>query len=228
MFTEKILQITDKPVVLAEQKMTVPTERLIRALKVSEILNLDLVNLTYLGAPFIDPKRGDFDLLKPRILTAEGMIRPQIGRNRAGQIGDLVTSEGLSLAEYYKWLSSLRASDPALSIQQIEWLLDPVEFDMTDFYLESSGRIEPTRDSISAKYLPAYYEELAKTQIPLIADLNRKSKRSKDLINNFGVIIIDLEDLIPDLDGQVSLPKEDFSQRSYVDLSLTTNGGIYV
>ncbi|USN97370.1 MAG: hypothetical protein H6799_03305 [Candidatus Nomurabacteria bacterium] len=64
----------------------------------------------------------------------------------------------------------------------------------------ASGRSEPTKDSIAADYLPNYYRELAEAQIPLIVDYSRKSKSSKNLIDEFGVTIIDLEDYDPCLD----------------------------
>ncbi|HRV76428.1 MAG TPA: hypothetical protein P5247_03550 [Candidatus Saccharimonadales bacterium] len=223
MFTERILEMTDNPVILAEQKMTVPTERLVRALSVAEVLGLGLVNLTYFGAPFVDPKRGDFDLLKPRILTTNGIITPQLSKYRSGSIGSLTTSWGTPLTTLYRGLMRLRAGDFRLSLGQIRWLLDPQEFDMTDFYLLASGRSEPTKDSIAADYLPNYYRELAEAQIPLIVDYSRKSKSSKNLIDEFGVTIIDLEDYDPCLD--YSTP-QDFSQRSYIDLSNTQGGGL--
>lgn len=220
MFIEKILQTTKNPIVFAEQKITTPTERLVRALKVAEILGLSLVNLTYLGAPFVDPKRGDFNLLKPRILTSSGLIMPSIGGNQSGSSSaKLKTSDGNSIQDFYKKLAELRAEDFRLSLEQITWLLAPQEFDMTDFYLQASGRDSQTRESIASLYLPVYYEELGDSQVPVIVDFDRLAESSKRLVDKFGVQIIDLPDLDVDLD--YSIPK-DFSGRSYIDLSMSS------
>ena len=218
MFTERILEMTDNPVILAEQKMTVPTERLVRALSVAEVLGLGLVNLTYFGAPFVDPKRGDFDLLKPRILTTNGIITPQLSKYRSGSIGSLTTSWGTPLTTLYRGLMRLRAGDFRLSLGQIRWLLDPQEFDMTDFYLGASGRSEPTKDSIVDKYLPEYYAELGSSGIPVITDYDRLGLSSQRMIDKAGVIVIDLVDYDPSLPYSTPL---DFSGRSYIDLSMS-------
>ncbi len=218
MFTEKILQMTGNPVVLAEQKLTVPTERLVRALRISELLSLSLVNLTYLGAPFVDPKRGDFDALKPRILTAGGLVAPCLSKDRFGQITHLVTIGGLSIVEFYKQVALTKVADFRLSLEQIKWLLSPQEFDMTEFYLRVSGLEVPTKSSISAQYLPRYYEELGRAEIPVISDYDRLAGSSKRLVDQFDVQVIDLPDLDPQLDCSTPL---DFSERSYIDLSMT-------
>lgn len=218
MFTEKILQTVKNPVVFAEQKMTVPTERLVRVLKTAEVLGLNLINLTYLGAPFVDPKRGDFDLLKPRILTPSGLIRPTVSKDKSGEVGSLRTKTDQSLAEFYKQLCGTRATDFRLSLEQIAWLTNPQEFDMTDFYLEASGIDSPTRSSIVEKYLPKYYAQLGDSQIPVVTDYDRLALISQQLIDRFGVQIIDL----PDFDPNLNCPTpQDFSQRSYIDLSMS-------
>ena len=227
MFTEKILQTTEKPVVFAEQKMTVPTERLVRVLKVAEALGLSLVNLTYLGAPFVDPAPGDFNLLKPQILTEQGLRRPSVldknGGRKLSTLLELRANDGILVADIYRYLAKLRAEDFTLSLEQIRWLLDPQEFDMTNFYLQASGKDRPTKESVAGKYLPAYYQELAATGIPLIADDDNKSKLSRELIDSLGVKVIDLPDFDPRLTCATS---PNFSQRSYIDLSNTSTGGL--
>ncbi len=220
MFTDKIRKMAESPVVFAEQKMTVPTERLVRALGVAELLGLNLLNLTYLGAPFIDPSRGDFNLLKPRILTTEGLVRPTLGKSYFGSVGDLASGSGRPLSRYYQGLSGLRANDFRLSLGQAAWLKDPQEFDMTEFYLASADLEDATSSSIVAKYLPAYYQQLGEAEIPVISDYDRLALSSQRLIDKFRVCIIDLPDFDPYLDYETPV---DFSQRSYIDLSMSTS-----
>ncbi len=218
MFTDKIRKMAENPVVFAEQKMTVPTERLVRALGVAELLNLNLLNLTYLGVPFIDSTRGDFNLLKPRILTTEGLVRPTLGKSSFRSVGNLVSGSGRPLSKYYQDLSRLRSNDFRLSPDQAAWLQDPQEFDMTEFYLASAGLEDATSSSIAVKYLPAYYQQLGEAEIPAISDYDRLALSSQRLIDKFGVCIIDLSDFDPDLDCETPV---DFSQRSYIDLSMS-------
>ncbi len=217
MFTERILQTTKDPVVFAEQKMTVPTERLVRTLKISGLLGLNLVNLTYLGSPFVDPSPGDFSLRKPRILTANALFAPLLCSKKTRFIKDLATQEGEPLTQAYRDLSRARATDFRLSLEQVKWLLNPQEFDMTEFYLQAAGLIAPTRGPIASSYLPGYYEDLGQSGVPMIADYDRLADSSKSLIDQFGVKIIDLPDFDPELNCDTS---RDFSQRSYIDLSM--------
>lgn len=220
MFTERILETTENPVVLAEQKLSVPTERLVRALGVAETLGLSLVNLTYLGAPFVDPGRGGFDLLKPRVLIDNGMRRPRLSKLRSGEVGQLSTEGGESLASFYRDMAKLRATDFRLGLGQVRWLMDPQEFDMTEFYLASSGLDKPTRESIMDKYLPAYWRELGESGVPVITDFAGLSNSCRRMIEQLRVRTIDLEDFNPDLG--CSAPKI-FSQASYVDLSMVAD-----
>lgn len=217
MFTEKIKEITDRPAVFAEQKMTAPTARLTRVLAASQAAGFNLVNLTYLGAPFVDPSRGSFDLAKPRLLTSSGFRCPSIA-TRFGTTGDLRLANGQTLFSYMKGLSSLRAGSWDLTLEQIRWLLEPQEFDMTDFYLDVSGIDSPTRASIVEMYLPQYYRELGESGIPLVTDFDKKSERSKKLIRENGVCVIDVPDRTPELISGWTPPK-DVSERSYIDLT---------
>jgi hypothetical protein len=219
MFTERILEMAENPVVLAEQKMTVPTERLIAALRKAEELKLSLVNLTYLGAPFIDPGRGDFDLLKPRILTAQKgseMFRPRLSKKRTGLAGELATSSGINLTKLYGSISALRSNDTELGLGQTAWLRNPKEFDMTKFYLKAAGITEPTGASIADSYLPAYYEALGQAGIPVIKN-PKGSTRSRKLAEANGVTIIDLPDEAVSIPGVAAPP--DFRRSSYIDFS---------
>ncbi len=219
------------PVFFAEQTLTVPTMRLVEALGWCSREGTTLVNLTYRQKPCVSPARGDFNLAKPAIIwpskgeeACPQMTRERISKPTPGPVSELQTNLGLSLEQYYLQLSRMFGDFiPGLDEGQRAWLQNPIQFDMSSFYLQAAGeKSGSTRSSIVAKYLPGFYQEVGKSKAPLLVAKEYLSETSKSLAEENGVNLRDLPD--PQFNsGSSPWPKLDIvkgaSTRSFVDLS---------
>lgn len=216
------------PVFFAEQTLTVPTMRLVEALGWCSRNDVTLVNLTYREKPYVSPARGDFNLARPAIIwPSKGkeaypqMTKEKISKPTLGPVSELQTNLGQSLEQYFLQLSRMFGDFvPGLDEGQRAWLRDPIQFDMSNFYLQTVGKSDPTRSSIAAKYLPRFYQEVGKSETPLLVEGKYLRDTSKSLAKKNGVVLKNL----PDAQFNSSpWPKLDIvkgaSTRSFVDLS---------
>ena len=217
-----------KPVFFAEQTLTVPTMRLVEALGWCSRNDATLVNLTYRKKPYVSPARGDFNLARPAIIwpskgkeACPQMTKERISKPKPGPVSELQANLGQSLEQYFLQLSRMFGDFvPGLDEGQRAWLRDPIQFDMSNFYLQTVGKSDPTRSSIAAKYLPRFYQEVGKFKAQLLVAEEYLSETSKSLAKENGVVLKNL----PDAQFNSSpWPKLDIvkgaSTRSFVDLS---------
>ncbi len=218
------------PVFFAEQTLTVPTMRLVEALGWCSREGTTLVNLTYRQKPCVSPARGDFNLAKPAIIwpskgeeACPQMTRERISKPTPGPVSELQTNLGLSLEQYYLQLSRMFGDFvPGLDEVQRAWLRNPIQFDMSSFYLQAAGKSDPTRSSIASEYLPRFYQEVGKSKAQLLVAEKYLRDTSKSLAKKNGVVLKDLPD--PQFNsGSSPWPKlcivSKASTRSFVDLS---------
>jgi hypothetical protein len=164
------------PVFFTEQTLTVPTMRLVEALGWCSRNDATLVNLTYRKKPYVSPARGDFNLARPAIIwPSKGeeaclqMTKERISKPTLGPVSELQANLGQSLEQYFLQLSRMFGDFvPGLDEGQRAWLRDPIQFDMSNFYLQTVGKSDPTRSSIAAKYLPRFYQEVGKSEAQLL------------------------------------------------------------
>jgi hypothetical protein len=218
------------PVFFTEQTLTVPTMRLVEALEWCSREGVTLVNLTYREKPYVSPARGDFNLARPAIIwPSKGkeaypqMTKEKISKPTLGPVSELQTNLGQSLEQYFLQLSRMFGNFvPGLDEGQRAWLRNPIQFDMSNFYLLAAGKSDPTRSSIVAKYLPGFYQEVGESKTQLLMAEEYLSETSKSLAEENGVVLKNLPD--PQFNSSSSpWPKLDIvsgaSTRSFVDLS---------
>lgn len=149
------------------------------------------------------------------------MTKERISKPTLGPVSELQANLGQSLEQYFLQLSRMFGDFvPGLDEGQRAWLRDPIQFDMSNFYLQTVGKSDPTRSSIAAKYLPRFYQEVGKFKAQLLVAEEYLSETSKSLAKENGVVLKNL----PDAQFKSSpWPKLDIvkgaSTRSFVDLS---------
>jgi len=218
----------ENPVLFAEQTLTVPTIRLVEALGWCGRKGATLVNLTYKKKPYVSPARGDFNLIKPAIIwpskgeeACPQMTKERIAESTLGPVSSLRTRTGQGLEQYYLQLSRMFGDfAPDLDDGQRAWLRDPIQFDMSDFYLQAAGNSGPTRRSIAAGYLPLFYQEVGRSRAQLLVAGEYLRDTSKSLAAVGSANLTDLPDE-PRMDFYWPglKVKSNSSTRSFVDFS---------